>query len=218
MDDGHRLWGFVIYRCTYKDDEKWKIFMDRFHMEMERRMDGQEGQALLEKLEVTVLENPSWDEASTATIRAHFRDWCEKNAQREQGMPFPSDQRTWKGWRYHFCVYMDSHALESFDEGADPKDFVKLILSPWKSIRDQPELLVERRPKPSWWKGTWPPAPPEYDELEGNTEEDVGWMMVEFVSLVSMYTLMRRWDYWHHEYKRPPIVATDGVCYQSHKR
>jgi hypothetical protein len=210
-EDGHKLWGFVIYRGTYNDDEKWKIFMDRFHKEVERSMHGEEGQALLEKLEITVLEDPSWEEAPTTTIRAHFLDWCAKNAEREQGVPFPPNQRHWRGWRYNFCVYMDSHALNSFGEGANPKDFVKLILGPWISRKEQPELLVEKRPKPSWWKGAWPPVPPEFDEVEGNTDQDVGWMMVEFVSLVSMYTLLQRWDYWYHEYKRPPIIATAGA-------
>jgi hypothetical protein len=217
MEDHHKLWGFVIYRCTYKDDEKWKSFMDRFHKEIEKSMYGPEGQAVLKKLVITVLEDPSWEDASTATIRAHFHDWCDQNAEREQGVPFPSNRRYWKGWRYNFCVHMDSYALESFDEDADPKDFVNIILSPWVSIRDEPPP-VEKRPKPSWWKGTWPPPPEEYDELEGNTEEDVGWMMVELNSLVAMYTRLRRWDTWHTEYRRPPIVATDGVSYQSHKR
>jgi hypothetical protein len=35
MEDGHRLWRFVIYRRTYKDDEKWNIFTGCFHIDME---------------------------------------------------------------------------------------------------------------------------------------------------------------------------------------
>jgi hypothetical protein len=101
---------------------------------------------------------------------------------------------------------MDSQALGSFDNGAHPKDLAKLILGPWVSKIDQPELLVEKRPNPSWWKDTWPPVLPEYDELEGNTDDDVGWMMVLIVALVPMYTLLRRWDYWYHGYKRLPIL------------
>jgi hypothetical protein len=214
MVEGHKVWGFVIYRCTYKDDEKWKNFMDRFRLEMERQMDGSEGRALLKKLDITVLEDPSWEDASTASIRAHFQDWCEKNAQREQRFLLESNHRIWKGWRYNICIHMNSCALESFDEGADPKDYVNLISRSWLSLRDQPHLLVEKRQKPSWWKRAWPPVPPEYDELEGNTEEDVGWMMMELDSLVPMYSRLGRLNSWLTEYKRPPIVVFNGYSWE----
>ena len=29
QEDGHKIWGWVIYRCTYKSDEEWVQFMDR---------------------------------------------------------------------------------------------------------------------------------------------------------------------------------------------
>jgi hypothetical protein len=190
--------------------------MDRFRKEIESLVWGSEKDALLEKLDITVLEDPSSEDASTATIRDHFKEWCETAPQREQGASCPPPSRASKAWRYNFCIQVNSYALESFDEDADPKGFVNLILRPWISSKDNP-LLVEKRPKPSWWKGTWPPLPKEYEPLEGNTEEDVGWMMVGYTSLVGMYTISRRWDNWKTEYKRPPIIATDGVCYQSHK-
>lgn len=29
QQDGHKIWGWVVYRCTYKSDEEWARFMDR---------------------------------------------------------------------------------------------------------------------------------------------------------------------------------------------
>jgi hypothetical protein len=217
-EDGHKIWGFVIYRCTYKDDDKWKSFMDHFRKEIERSVWGSERDALLEKLDITVLEDPSWEDAFTATIRDYFKEWCETAPEREQGASCPPPPQISKAWRYKFCIQVNSYALESFDEDADPKGFVNLILRPWISSKERDPPLVEKRPKPSWWKGTWPPPPDEYEPLEGNTEENVGWMMVDYTSLVSMYNMLRRWDNWNIEYRRPPIIATDGVSYQSHKR
>jgi hypothetical protein len=74
---------------------------------------------------------------------------------------------------------IDSFALGSFGEGADLKDFVNIILRPWISITSRPQhLLIKNMPKARRWKGTWPPPLPEYDELEGNTEENVRWILI----------------------------------------
>ena len=29
QEDGHKIWGWVIYRCTYANDEEWAEFMAR---------------------------------------------------------------------------------------------------------------------------------------------------------------------------------------------
>jgi hypothetical protein len=82
-EDGHSIWGYVIYRCTYKDDEKWKSFMDLLRKEIEGPMEGSESRGVLEKLELTVLEDTAWEDASTAAIREHFKQWSEKAVERE---------------------------------------------------------------------------------------------------------------------------------------
>jgi hypothetical protein len=35
QEDGHKIWGWVIYRCTYKSNEEWASFMDRLRYYIE---------------------------------------------------------------------------------------------------------------------------------------------------------------------------------------
>lgn len=35
QQDGHRTWGFVIYRTTYDNDADWTEFLQRLRFQME---------------------------------------------------------------------------------------------------------------------------------------------------------------------------------------
>jgi hypothetical protein len=46
-----------------------------------------------------------------------------------------------------------------------------------------------------------------HEPIEGCTEEDLGWMMVDYTDAVVLYHLLRDRDSWYIVYKPPPNVA-----------
>ena len=85
-EDGHRAWGFVIYRSTYLE---WGAGLD-----------------LLDNLALTVFDDPSkFNIATTAVIRDHFKPWAATMEQEEQG-PFsdPKQIRSPGSQRYRYCI------------------------------------------------------------------------------------------------------------------
>jgi hypothetical protein len=31
LEDGHRIWGFAVYRCTYRDNAAWETCLERLN-------------------------------------------------------------------------------------------------------------------------------------------------------------------------------------------
>ena len=156
--DGHRTWGFVIYRCTYSNDEDWTRFMEKLREENREALSYFEGGLeVWESLDLTVFEDQSkLDGASKNFVREQFREWCELAPRREQG----SDASAKKSQRYRFCLQVDEASLRSFVEA--PPD---------ASIYDMGYInLIKKDIEPRW---VGPEA--EYSEIEGSTEADTGW-------------------------------------------
>lgn len=87
-DDGHRIWGFVVYRCTYGDDAAWQSFLERIHKSARHSMEYYHGLDLLEeeRFKLTVLEDKSkFDGASVQLVREHFKEWRKKAVREDQG-------------------------------------------------------------------------------------------------------------------------------------
>jgi hypothetical protein len=57
QEDGHRTWGFVIYRTTYANDDDWTEFLKRLRFRMEETFDGYYGRDILDLCTLTVLED-----------------------------------------------------------------------------------------------------------------------------------------------------------------
>lgn len=117
QQDGHRTWGWIIYRCTYADDAQWAAFMERLSYYINATLDFHNGLDLNESLDVQVIEEPELlDGASPATVRQLFRTWAETAPQREQGRPAMRSQR------YRYCLHVDQAALESVLHGPAPPE------------------------------------------------------------------------------------------------
>ncbi|KAI9823659.1 MAG: hypothetical protein M1826_007677 [Phylliscum demangeonii] len=198
-EDGHRTWGFVIYRCTYGRDDEWTQFMDRLRLEIRQRLESSNGLDMMDRLQLTVVEDRStWDGASTALVREHFKQWAATAPQQEQGTGPGLSQR------YRYCVQMDAVALasilddyddkyEHYDDEADPATtndgWVNLIWKDWDPLPPDPRQTVE-------------------EPIEGCTLDDVGWMRVAYQDvMVGMYGYLRDYNDWYREYRRPPEVA-----------
>ncbi|RHZ45543.1 uncharacterized protein CDV56_102885 [Aspergillus thermomutatus] len=200
QEDGHRIWGLVIYRCTYKSDADWDEFMRRLHWRIRDVLEFYQGLDLMDSLGLTVLEDRSlFDGATTSTVRNHFRQWAETAVEAEQGVG--ACQR--RSQRYRYCIQVDEEALDSV---------VHKVPAPWEEICCNNVGYVNFIDK------EWEPYGPvyyedEYDRLvedpeepiEGCTLHNVGWMKVHYDTvMVCKYNYMRDELAWDWEYRRPP--------------
>lgn len=212
----HRKWGFVVYRCTYEDDNLWDLVLSRLKQYLRDSLSKFNGLNLLEIMLWTVFDDQEkFDDASTATIRDHFNNWSIDALFREQGVRrYPElGDRFWETCspRYNFCIQIDLENLEAILN--DPFDeewhwtggFVNLIWAEWAPVLDLARRLDEEFP------GRFPLRLdrhiPVMEAIEGCTEEDVGWMQVAARDvLVSGYEGMDR-GRWGRESRRPPNVV-----------
>ena len=191
QEDGHRTWGFVIYRCTYESDDDWDRFMG-LRDQIRCTLEIYNGLDMMDSLSVTVFEDRSiLDGASTSVVREHFKQWAATAPQQEQGTGPALSQR------YRYCVQVDAVALESIihDAPSPPQPgiisdgFVNLIWKDWEPSRPDPREEVE-------------------EPIEGCTQHKVGWVRVAYQDvMVDVYHYLRDWNDWYSEYRRPPEVA-----------
>ena len=74
QNDGHRIWGFVIYRSVYNNQPDWTEFLRRLRFQMEDMFEYYNGRDILDKFSLTILENYSlFNDASADVIRRHFQ-------------------------------------------------------------------------------------------------------------------------------------------------
>jgi hypothetical protein len=198
QEDGHRTWGFVIYRATYGNDEDWAEFLKRLRFRMEEVFDIYNGRDILELMTLTVIEDREHlDGASTATIRERFRQWCTTAPQSEQQQGDAASEIGPKfSPRYRYAIQVDAASLHSvvYDAPAPPaldltkKGWVKLIDSWWQPISS--ELIRD-----------------SFEPIEGVTQKNVGWMKVPYQhAMDEYYVLGRNLNCFVTSYRRPPAV------------
>lgn len=68
-EDGFTTWGFVIFRCTYHKDSDWENFKARIVGAVSEDLKEDSGLDLLDTFAPTVLEDPSFEGATVATLR-----------------------------------------------------------------------------------------------------------------------------------------------------
>ncbi|XDG02513.1 hypothetical protein ABKA04_002128 [Annulohypoxylon sp. FPYF3050] len=229
--DGHRIWGLVVYRCTYTSDEAWESCIQRINASVREAMNLYNGHDLLEEgcFKLTVISDATTlDGASTQTVRRHFREWCARMLHEEQGSPEEIQNRRQEApsqdWgfpvRYGFCVQVDEASMRSVisEEG---ERWVKLIKGDWESREvtgqqqqeheTRPENMAEGQSQDNDDEGEFSDVEDdeEYPAIEGCTDEDVGWMKVQLVGLMpDFYANLRDPNLWHVQYIRPPDMAT----------
>ncbi|KAK7962860.1 uncharacterized protein PG986_003685 [Apiospora aurea] len=227
--DGHRIWGFVVYRCTYTSDTAWDLCIERIHASVRKSMDIYNGHDMLREgcFRLTVISDASTlDGASTQIVRRQFKEWCARMLHEEQGSQEEIQTRQqqaspWdRGWpvRYGFCIQIDEASMRSIISDED-EPWVNIIKGDWKPrevARQQQQQLTG-----SGWTMEIPggrnedegeftddEGDREYPPVEGCTEEDVGWMKVRLVGLMTgLYTNLRDPDYWDVPYTRPPDIV-----------
>lgn len=74
----HDKWGFVIYRCTYKNDQDWHHFKQLVHDRTKKAMAESDAPEIADSLEWTFVEDrDTLDGASRSRLRRHFNAWAE---------------------------------------------------------------------------------------------------------------------------------------------
>ena len=226
--DGHRVWGFVVYRCAYASDSDWETCIQRIKASIRKAMGMYNGHDLLEegRFRLTVIEDANaLDGASTQVVRQHFTEWCSRALNEEQGSNEEIESRRqeaepWYGslaLRYRFCVQVDEASLQSIVSAETAGEgWVKLIKGAWKARASRASEAETQQQEPETDglvedQGDYE----EYEEdeehpaIEGCTEEDVGWMKVQYQSVIpDFYVNLRDPNAWIGDYRRPPDIAT----------
>ncbi|KAF2717375.1 hypothetical protein K431DRAFT_197957, partial [Polychaeton citri CBS 116435] len=133
---GHRHWGFIIYRCTYGDQDTWSRFMVTLHDSVRKGLAHYSTEELTDSLNCSVREDASTlDGASKDLVRQRFRD-SKANAEREtadsQSVQIGGHGST---PRYNYCVHVDEDALQSVVGSANValgfEAYVNLVKADW---------------------------------------------------------------------------------------
>ena len=87
-EDGHLVWGFAVYRCTYGDDVAWETLLERLNASIWRSMRYYNGLDLLEedRFKLTLFNDASkFDGVGAPAVRQHFKAWRKHAVREEQG-------------------------------------------------------------------------------------------------------------------------------------
>lgn len=184
--DDHKIWGWVIYRCTYECDSQWAEFMTRLRYYIEDTLRFDNALDMLPSLDYTIFEDrDKFDKAHPSVIKDHFQEWVLTAPEREQG----HDKHSSLTQRYNYCLHVDEAALQSVISGpAPPADepgdgFVNLVCL---------NILGGMRP----------------EHTEDRDERDHCWMRINYQYLmVTWYAFFRRQGSWFTAYMIPPEIS-----------
>lgn len=69
-------WGWVIYRCTYKDNQAWERFKQNIIETSRRGINESDAPELADRLELTFVEDRTLEDAPMEQLRARFKEWA----------------------------------------------------------------------------------------------------------------------------------------------
>lgn len=227
LEDGHVIWGVVIYRCTYGDDSAWATFMERLNASIRNSMRFHNALDLLAEnsFKLTVMDNPQeLDGADINAVRQHFLKWRKHAVREEQGSRSeirarggnPESDPNRLAFRYNYCVQVDEVSLQSIIS-TDPEDvfgeaWVHVIHANWNLEAIQ--RLKEEGRLDDIQMGLATELCDDSDDMhppiDGCTEEDVGWMRVYYGTVIPrLVSLLRDSSDWDKVYWRPPDICYD---------
>ncbi len=199
-------WGFVVYRCTYGDDDAWDRFKNVITERSRQQILDSDAPEILKTLTWTCSEDrQAFDNASTATLRRHFNAWARENWQLEQ----PRGKHAHRP-RYQYFIRVDRAALESvldYPEAIRERPwleggYIDIVDATWQSHAE----YADPNPDPEDEEFDQPDL--SYEPIEGCREEDVGWMRLPAKRVgAQMYSVLVGHDAWYFYYERPPEIA-----------
>jgi hypothetical protein len=266
-EDGHRIWGFAVYRCIYRDDAAWEMCLERLNASIRKSMRFYNGLDLLDEdaFRLTVFDDASeFDGAGAPVVRRHFKKWRKGALREEQGtreeiqarreeassphdshavvevdeesqarspagvqdvavQPRGDDiRRPWSGHgyghriaavRYRLCVAVDEAALQSVvsakGESRIGNAWMNLIEGDWTpgDAAAQREETKIQYLENGLDLEDWDDEVETFPEIDGCTEENVGWMKVCYQDLVPLlYSSLMDINAFEELYVRPPGI------------
>jgi hypothetical protein len=206
-NDKHNKWGWVIYRCTYDDDEGWTRFKQFIIQQSHANITKSDTPELADSLVWTFVEDrATLDGVSKDQLRSRFKQWAPKALKTEQ--PRVEDHRygTYGIPRYTYFIHVDEGALKSvvYDAPQPPKrdlygvGYVNFIDADWKPLSELPSIVGDISAGED----------DVYAPIDGCTEENVGWMKIAsyMVGADFYQAMMGNQDLWYAFYKRPPEI------------
>lgn len=113
QEDGHQIWGWVIYRSTYKSDEEWAEFMRRLRYHIEDTLRFVNALDMQQSLNYQVFEDrDQFDKMHPSAVLEHFTQWVA-TAPQEQG----EGKHMTRSQRYNYCLHVNQEALKSVIDG-----------------------------------------------------------------------------------------------------
>src|SRR5271170_1181716 len=102
----HDKWGWVIYRCTYGDNEAWTLFKKIINQHSREIIADGDTPEAGDSLEWTFVEDRgTLDGASREQLRARFKAWAGEAIRTEQ--PQAENDQTFGIPRYNFFIQVD---------------------------------------------------------------------------------------------------------------
>lgn len=130
-------WGWVIYRCTYADNEAWARFRARVEVSSRESIAQSDAPEIADRLEWTWVEDAaSLDGISTAALRERFRAWSADEVAQQPGNYSPDTVS-----RLRYFIKIDQQVLQNLAGYLSPEmrwelnDFVKFVDGYWEPSR-----------------------------------------------------------------------------------
>lgn len=228
LEDGHHVWGLAIYRCTYGNDAAWEKCLERLNVEIRDSMHFYNALDMLEedRFRLTVFDDAAeFDAADVQAVRQHFKEWRTHALREEQGSREEIVARggctdphfDFPGVRYRFCVQIGEAALQSIvsSEGEERagEAWVNVIKGDWSW---DPAAVAAQREQDKIWHMKMGLEPQDFEdcfevfpEVDGCTEQNVGWMKVHYMALIPRFYMMLHDPSFLDDkmYVRPPEIA-----------
>ncbi|KAF4547536.1 Hypothetical protein D9617_40g012750 [Elsinoe fawcettii] len=103
-------WGFVVYRCTYGDDDGWARCLHFLNENTRSNLEAQNAVELMRTLNWSIQSDPDFEGIDQERVRQHFAEWCAENR------PIESS-------RSEYCLMIDRDCMESILNAPQPPDY-----------------------------------------------------------------------------------------------
>jgi molybdenum-dependent DNA-binding transcriptional regulator ModE len=120
-----KQWGFVIFRCTYKSQEKWDQFIGLVKEHAHDYFEWRGMEDVYDRMAWTIVEDAeALEGASLVTTARRFVEWVEgpEGRQDREGSVFDTDAFPVYGPRYTFFLHADEESLESVVDDAKARE------------------------------------------------------------------------------------------------
>ncbi|KAF2715346.1 hypothetical protein K504DRAFT_457523 [Pleomassaria siparia CBS 279.74] len=117
--DAANKWGFVIYRCTYGDDDAWNRFMKHLDERTRLNLETYNASDLFSRIDWSVVHDADLEGADSEDVRTYnnsrrFSIWKQNSAEKDNWSGIP---------RYHACIRVDKFFMDAVLEGPPANEF-----------------------------------------------------------------------------------------------